>query len=130
MKKFKSTTGKPVRLALLSGHVGWVNTEYEELHERFHTAAYSARCVSDDMTKNKALEDVSIAKVDALVEKVELEKAIYSVFDKIVSGEIENALTRSGAPDAQVVSTYIGERLSSQKRNELWYKYQQVTETD
>lgn len=128
--KFKSTTGSPVRVALLSGHVAWIGTEYEELDERFHAEAYSAKCISEDMVKNKALENVSIAKVDALVEKVDLNKAVYAVFDKIVSGEIPDAMTKSGAPDAAVVSTHIGERITSQQRNEYWYKYQQERDID
>ena len=54
-KRFKSTTGKDVRVALTSGHVAIIGTQWVELHPRFFSLAYANGCISEDMVKSTGL---------------------------------------------------------------------------
>jgi hypothetical protein len=127
MKRFKSRSGKDVRIAQLSGHIAIVGGEYADLHERFHSDAYSQGCVSEDMQKNTVLDSVSPQQVEDLLSKSALDAAILAEFKRIVDENDQDAMTKSG-PDARLLSTVVGQRISTQKRNAMWHKFQQAEE--
>ena len=129
MKRFKTNDGSKVRIAQLSGHVAWVGASYEELHERFHSDAYSLGCVSEDMQKNTVLDSVSPKQVDELLERSAIDNAIIAEFKRIVDENDQDAMSNSG-PDAAKLSKKIGHRISSQKRNGMWHKFQQEQEAE
>lgn len=131
MKKFKSTTGSPVRIALLSGHTAWVNLEFTELDDRFHAEAYSAQCVSEDMLKSEAMESIPVAQAEAIIHTKSIDDKILDVISEMVdNNELENFSKSSGAPDARIIASRVGERISSHKRDEIWYRYQEANKAD
>ena len=125
MKKFKSTIGNQVRLSLLSGHTALVGPEWRELPELFHQEAYANGCVSDDMFKAQAMASIPVAKAEAIASNGSREAKILKEIAAMVEGNDLKDFTQSGAPDATILSTRVGERITSQKRNEMWFKFQE-----
>lgn len=124
-KNFKTNNGERVRVVLMSGHATWVGPEFAPLHERFHSAAYSAGCVSEDMVRNKAMSSIPTKKAEEIVNKASLDEKILKAIDELVKENNTEAFSKSGIPDARILSTMVGERVTSHKRDELWYKYQE-----
>lgn len=127
MKKFKSLSGEPVRIALLDGHVTYVNSEFEDLDERFHSGAYSSGCVSDDMIKNQAAAAIPVKQAEAILALSNLDDAILAEMKRIVDENDQDALGAHG-PNAMKLSKVVGKPVSSHKRDELWHKFQQGEE--
>lgn len=127
--KFKSKSGSPVRIALLSGHVTIVTGEFQQLNEIFHSEAYSLGCVSEDMIQNKAASAIPLHQAEAIADKATTEDLIIEEFKRIVEENDQSVMTKSG-PDARHLTTIVGKRISTSLRNELWYKFQQTVEED
>lgn len=129
MKRFKTNDGSDVRVAQLSGHVAWVGANYAELDDRFHKDAYALGCVSEDMVKNEVLNSVSQKEAESLISKSTLDEDLMAEFKRIVDENDQDAMTAKG-PDASKLTKKLGKRISTQKRNAMWYKFQQEQEAE
>lgn len=125
-KKFKSIAGQPVRIALLDGHVAWVAEEWTDLHPRFHSAAYAAGCVSQDMYRNSQLSesDARIANTmqNVMLQKKEVEDAIRKLVE---DNDLEAFDKKNGKPKSTVLSEMVGFRVTNTVRDEVWYYVQE-----
>jgi len=129
MKRFKTNDGSEVRIAQLSGAVTWIGPEYAELEDHFHQDAYALGCVSEDMLKNAVLDSVSPKQVEELLDKSSLDESMMAEFKRIVDENDQDAMSKKG-PDATKLSKKLGQRISTQKRNAMWYKFQQEQEAE
>lgn len=125
MKKFKSTTGQEVYVALTTGHCTIIGTDWTDLHERFHTAAYSQGCISDDMIKNTSGNALDPSVVNMLnnvaLQKNEVEDAIR----KLVKENDLEAFDSKGKPKCPKLTDMVGFRVTNAVRDEVWYRIQE-----
>lgn len=125
MKRFKSTSGTPIRIALLSGHVAWVQTEWTDLQERFWSEAYSLGCISEDMIKNTSMSQVDHRVLNTLnniaLQKNEVEDAIR----RLVKENKLDDFDKNGKPKSSVLTTMVGFRVTNSMRDEVWYRVQE-----
>lgn len=130
MKRFKSTSGNQVRIALLSGHVALVETTWTELHQRFWTDAYSQGCISEDMVKNTSTSDVD-PKVLNTLNNIALQKSeISDAIRKLVRDNVLESFDTNGKPKATKLTSMVGFRVTNSLRDEVWYKVQQEMADD
>lgn len=125
-KNFKSITGDRVRIALLDGHVTWVEEGWTSLHPRFHSAAYAAGCVSEDMYRNSKLSDAD-ARVANTMQNVALQKnEIEDAIRKLVAeNDLDSFDKKNGRPKSTVLSEMVGFRVTNPVRDEVWYRVQE-----
>ncbi|MCP5414363.1 MAG: hypothetical protein H6961_07120 [Chromatiaceae bacterium] len=125
-KKFKSIAGQPIRIALLDGHVTWVAEDWTELHPRFHSAAYSSGCVSQDMYRNSQLSesDARVANTmqNVMLQKKEVEDAIRKLIDE---NNLEAFDNKNGKPKSNTLTEMVGFRVTNAMRDEVWYFVQE-----
>lgn len=129
-KRFKSPTGQNIRIVLMSGHATIVGSEWRELDERYHSAAYSLGCVSEDMYKNKVADKIPMHVAKQIDEAESLEQRVYEAIDKMVKENDLESFTKSGVPDAFKLTNDLGERVSVGVRDKVWYKYQKDNATE
>lgn len=126
MKNFKVTGTQPIRLVADGGHVTWVTTEWQPLHQRFHMDAYSKGCISEDMIKNVSTTDVAPSVINTLnniaIQKDEIETAIKKMVEK---GSPEDFQKRDGKPKAATITQLVGFRVTNSMRDDVWYRYQE-----
>jgi len=121
MKKFRSKSGTTVRLALLDGHVTLVGSEWQDLHERFHSAAYSAGCVSDDMVVSEERERNPKVYSNLEARAMKKDKIKERIARWIEDNRIDN-FNKQGKPDAAKLKAALGETVSNSERDEAWYE--------
>jgi hypothetical protein len=123
-KKFRSASGTPVRLALLSGHVTTVGEEWASLQEVFWKDAYANGCVSEDMDVFKDIERLQDAGVVDKVQALQnLRDRVRTAVDKCLEeGNPENFTANKG-PKAQYLNAEVGETVPPHVREEIWLEY-------
>lgn len=127
MKKFKSATGKPVRISLVEGGHTIVipHDTWREVPAVFHDQAYANRCISDDMGALLADAAPAVGDPDAAIktpapdERAELIKAEMRRLVAEHAGDSE-MFTNVGAPDANILSGNLDIPISAAERNVLW----------
>ena len=119
-KKFRSRTGEAVRLALLSGHVAIVGSEWEDLHERFFEMAYSRGCISEDMIANQAIQQVDIKVLDQLQSKQDLKDRIKTALEKAIKENNLDAFNNKGNPKQGYLKAEINEPVPNHIKDEVW----------
>lgn len=121
-KKFKSRTGEPVRLALLSGHTAIVTGEWISLAEYFYESAYAAGCISEDMVVNTELrESIDTGVLEKLQEKADLKSRVRVALEKAVEDNDLKAFNKSGNPTAVFLKRALGETVPNHIKDEVWY---------
>lgn len=128
MKRFKSTTGEPVRIAMIDGHVTIVGTDWTDIHERFHTQAYAGGCISEDMIKNSAVNDIDPSVVNVMNNVALQKNEVADAIRKLVRDNDLEAFDSKGKPKSTVISTMVGFRVTNAMRDEVWYKVQEDSE--
>lgn len=100
---FRSHTGQPIRLALLSGHVTIVGPEWRELSQIFHQAAFQAGCERSDQppppAQLKRDDGRSMGDHDA---------AYRAALVTMLSRNEEGDFTRDSLPNTNTVSGLCG----------------------
>ena len=128
MKRFKSTTGQPVRIALTTGHVAVIPTQWMDLHERFHSQAYANGCISEDMIKNTASDHID-PKIVNVMNNVALQKnEVADAIRTLVRANDLEAFDSKGKPKSNILTDMVGFRVTNAVRDEVWYKVQQDSE--
>lgn len=124
IKRFKSMSGEEVRIARIDGHVAIIGTEWTDLHPRFHSDAYAAGCISEDMIRN-APTDVDPKVVNTLnniaLQKNEVESAIIQL---VKDNDLE-AFDTKGKPKSSILTKMVNFRVTNAMRDEIWYKVQE-----
>lgn len=98
---------KGVRLALTSGHVTTVGSEWKELHERYHAAALEAGCQVDQGVIEHPTVKPPAASPQAAVNTDEasvLRKALI----KMIERNAGNDFTDGGKPNIRVLRKEAG----------------------
>ena len=109
-KKFRSRTGTPVRIALTSGHVCIIGSEWQDVREIFHSAAYAAGCVSDDMEVNREAKEVQDSGLLDVVQKdAELKSRVRTAIELAIDENNLDAFTKAGNPTAKYIRDELGE---------------------
>jgi hypothetical protein len=123
-KKFRSASGSPIRIALLSGHITTVGNEWASLSEVFWKDAYANGCVSEDMDVFKDIERLQEAGVIDQVQALQnLRGKVREAVDKcLAEGNPEN-FTASKGPKAQYLNSAVGETVPAHVREEIWAEY-------
>ena len=126
MKRFKSTTGKPVRVFGGEGHITIVPTSWKELHERFHSQAYASGCISEDMIKNESMSDVD-PKVVRVMNNIALQKnEIEDAMRELVKKNDLKAFGANGKPKSTNLTEMVGFRVTNPVRDEVWARFQET----
>jgi len=128
MKRFKSTTGEDVRIALLSGHVFLVGSEWKDLPEFAWSDAYAQRCISEDMITGNGSVGVTtevMAKMDHIaLAKEEIKGAILEAMEE---GNESFFNKMNGVPKVSAISEKLGKKANQQYVREVWYRIQDET---
>lgn len=128
MKRFKSTTGQPVRIALTDGHVIVINTDWMDVHQRFHSQAYANGCISEDMVKNTASSQID-PKVVNVMNNIALQKnEVADAIRQLVRDNDLESFDSRGKPRSDILTKMVGFRVTNAVRDEVWYKVQQESE--
>lgn len=123
-KRFRSASGSPVRLALLSGHVTIVGTEWVSLGEVFWREAYANGCVSDDMEVFQDIEKLQDAGVIDKVQALQvLRDKVRSAVDKCLEEGNPDNFTANKGPKAQYLNAEVGETVPANIREEIWNEF-------
>ena len=129
--KFKSLTNKPVRIALLTGHVTTVGIEFKELNERFHRDAYALGCISEDMMRSAAAEAIPAKMAENIVRTHSKAKRLAEVIGNWVDGnDLKHFSKSTGKPNAMALSDALGEQVSGVERDEAWCKFEEGKEVE
>lgn len=130
MKRFKSTSGNQVRIALLNGHVALIGSDWTDLHQRFWNDAYANGCISEDMIKNTSTKDVD-PKVLNTLNNIALQKnEVADAIRKLVKENVLDSFDSNGKPKATQLTSMVGFRVTNPMRDEVWYKVQQEMSDD
>lgn len=121
-KNFRSTSGEPVRIALTSGHIKWVQTDWTITHKRFWSHAFALGCESED-GEGKS-ENIEGSTLDQRKEKI-LE--VMREFRDADDNDKPGLFTKAGVPDANRLSEKLGFTVKTDERNVLW---QELKETE
>lgn len=109
VKKMRSTSGLDVRVALTSGHVIIIGDEWQDVDQKFHSAAYSLGCVSDDMEVSKEVKEAKESGVlDNLTLNAEVKSKVRTIILKAIEDNNLKAFTKAGNPTAKFVRDEIG----------------------
>ena len=109
-KKMRSRSGIDVRVALTSGHVITIGSEWLEVDERFHSAAYSLGCVSDDMEVSREVKEAKeIGALDQISKQAELHSRVRTAIMKAIDENNLKAFTKAGNPTAKYIREELGE---------------------
>lgn len=120
-KKFRSRNGEPVRVALLSSQVAIVGAEWRDLPEIFHSAAYSAGCISDDMVVNEASKQVvESGLLDKVSENAMLEAEVRGAIQKAIDENNIGAFTKNNGPKAQYLRDELGKTIPNHVKTKVW----------
>lgn len=122
-KLFKSASGEPVRLALLSGHIAVVGNEWIQLDERFHSSAYASGCISNDMALNNEIS-INQRTVEILDKVAQKKEKILGAMRTLVEDYNSDNFTTGNKPKTSLLTEMIGERVMNNERDELWYTLQ------
>jgi len=123
-KKFRSASGTPIRLSLLSGHVTTVGNEWASLSELFWRDAYASGCVSEDMDVFKDIERLQEAGVIDQVQALQdLRGRVRAAVDKCLTEGNPDDFTAQKGPKAQYLNTEVGETVPPHVREEIWNEY-------
>lgn len=108
--QFRTKYNKPVRIALMSGHVTIIGKEWKPIHKRFWSEAYRHGCISEDMMfgSNMVVEE---AKVSAQENKRSIIKA---AMKKILRDADPKKLKKDGKPNAIAVGKLTGFMVTTQ----------------
>lgn len=119
---FVSTTGKPVLLALLSGHSDSVGTEPKPLHPRFHRIAVLKGVMPANMAGSIDREEEQSPSIDrkTLLLKAIADMVAIAAEDATKQPEL---FTNDGRPDARAMAARLGFPVSSAERDEAWAAY-------
>lgn len=127
MQKFKSNTGKPVRISQISGHITTVGVEFAPLHERFHKEAYANGCISNDMVKSAAVDSIPTHVAEKIIKTATKQQRIMDIIREwVADNRLGNFSDATGKPDARILTETLGEAVSSYERDEAWYKHQEA----
>ena len=127
-KKFRSTSGKPERVINENLDVALVGTDWTVLPSRFHKAAYSAGCESEDMANAKingmASEDHEVKAISkALDKKARIKDAILRLLEENdVNKFTYYRKTKDYRPAALAIKKIVGFQLSNSERDMVWHK--------
>ena len=120
-KKFRSRTGNDVRVALTTGHVAIVGSEWRDLAENFHSAAYSAGCISEDMVVNESLKEKQAeGTLDKLEEAAKFEAEVRFAIEKAIKDNNLDAFTKNNGPKAGFLKEVLGKPVPSHIRSKVW----------
>jgi hypothetical protein len=110
---FRSPTGKPIRLPLLSGHTAVVGAEPRELPEIFHLAAHTAGCVRDNDPPPPAEVPVTTGP-NGPQSSGDHDEAYRSALTKMLEREEEGDFTADSLPNINAVSKLCGFRANKE----------------
>lgn len=126
-KEFRSQTGKPVRISLVSGHTIIIPAdEWADVPEIFWSEAFSKGCLSKDtlnavMAEQVAKEQPKIHKMMSnLAERRDaIERVLAGWFE---AGEMELHLTAKGTPNTSHVDKALGYRVNKADIDAAFYR--------
>lgn len=126
--KFRSPDGKDKRVALLTGHTAIIGSEWRELEPQFHSGAYAAGCISENMIQNTVLESVDPKVSKSLTEKADkLANALMILRGWIADNDMSR-FNSDGKPKTVELSKELGYRIYNYDRDYYWEKYLEETQ--
>lgn len=112
---FRSSTDKPVRVALLTGHVAVIGPEERELEPRFHAGALAAGCITNEMQTLPGKDELAEPKPDASDDDL-----IRGALEAMLEGNEPGHFTASGHPDLRAVRKLGGKNFSKDAILSVW----------
>lgn len=119
-KRFRSPHEKEVRVALTSGHVAIIGTEWKPLHPRFHSEAYANRCVSEDMLESREYEKNRDAQGRSKRYEAERKAAKTAIYDMLEKNRVEDFNKSDGKPKTNVLNQLSGLQFNNAERDVVW----------
>lgn len=127
--RFISTTGGPIMVPLLNGHTVSVTDKDEgtPLHPRFHKKAVELGAMPVEVYR--AMQKEGVADGDEVSTFDRQEIIIRNISQMVEQAELNPDLqkqyfTNDGRPDAQVISTRCGFKVTAGERDRAWDSYQ------
>jgi len=120
MKKFKTVNGDCCRLALTSGHVYFIDTEWKDLPAMAHSAAYAQGCISEDMVTGDSKVGLT-TEVLSNMKEVEMEKRIIrDAIQKAIDTNDLEFFKKDGDPSLMKLNQAIGRSVEKNLVKDVW----------
>ena len=126
-KKFKSSTGKTIRVARTSGHVYLFDNDWQRVPEFSWSDCYAAGCVSEDMFHNKAMSEAPEIVVKSLANVAKRKEQIRNVLQGWVENNEMEKFSNKGIPKVPEINKELPFGATRQEMLEVWYKLQDET---
>lgn len=108
--QFRSQNGEEVRIANTSGHVAIVGAEWTSVHKSLESTAYAAGLISQNMTKDRAVKNVSDSMIEGMskiaLEKDQVKKVIKSWYTNL--SEHSNKFKKNNEPSQTEITKALG----------------------
>lgn len=118
-KRFRSASGKDVRIALTSGHIVIIGKKWITLAEHLHAEAYKHGCISDDMDAFKEMKNNEVSFALANKKVAEKDRLIEIITDLVEKGDPKDFL-KSGKVDAGALTREYGKMVTASTRDAMW----------
>ena len=121
-KKFKAVDNIERRIALLSGHVYLISSEWIRVPEFAWKDCYAAGCMSEDMiAKSTYLDEAEAGVVEQLNNKARQKVEMEALFKGWVVENITDNFDTKGRPKIIPTSEFMGFRVPNKLRDEVWF---------
>lgn len=120
--KFRST-GEPIRVALTTGHVTWIYSDWTEIEPRFHKHALAAGAISQEFPQEEA------PKLDAPIDvsmNDAIKAAMLKMLDRIGHPGSEADFTLHGWPSTPIVNKLAGMNAERELVNRLFAELAEI----
>lgn len=128
IKRFRSTTGKDVRVASTNGHIEVIGTDWVEVRiPELQSMAYANGCISEDMLVSKATKVAEEAGVlPHLVVKEDTKEDIRKAIQGFIDKNTLDAFTTKGRPKVQYMRKAMGKSVPNHLLDEVWHEMEDL----
>ena len=127
-KKFKSSTGDIIRVALTTGDVWLLDNDWQRIPEFGWSECYAAGCVSEDMFTNKAMSDVPESVARTLASVARRKEMVRNVLKGWMDSNEVDKFSTKGLPKVPEVNKELNFTADRSEILEVWYKLQEENE--
>jgi hypothetical protein len=115
---FKSASGEPIRVALLSGHTTIIRDDWIELDPMFHREALANGAITNEMQ--------TVPQVVPIAEAVEHSDRdlIRQALQQMLERSQPDDFTRAGLPDLTATRALVGKRVAKEDIYAVWQAMQ------
>lgn len=118
--KFRSPTDQPIRVALTTGHVAVVGSEWRELPTHMHREALAAGCESSDAVRQAPGKPTKEPAGQGNDEASVIRRQLQVMLEREGTEEAKDDFTAAGMPNLNVLSGLCGFKVDKVTMGKVW----------